>query len=207
MIESYWNEKWKEVSFEKGALRKHYAVSNYGRIVSYCTDNMEDATMVKGGSLKDYKTLPLRPFGKSKTFYVHKLVAEQFIEKTSDDQKYVIHLDYNKCNNYVENLCWANKKDMFEHQQGNPSVLEGRKKMQLRRNCEGAKLTDTQVMLLKKRISDPRRKTRLKIIARQFGISEIQLHRIKRGENWGHVDIEIPENSSKNTPKNQKECR
>ncbi len=189
MIDSYWNEKWKELPFEKGALRKRYAVSNYGRVVSFCADDMSDAVKVKGGTLKGYKTLPLRPFGRSTTFYVHKLVAEMFIDKSSPDMKFVIHLDYNKCNNFVDNLRWANKKEMFEHQQGNPSVLEGRKKMKARKNCEGAKLTDTQVMLLKKRISDPHRKTRLKIIARQFGISEIQLHRIKRGENWSHIGI------------------
>lgn len=190
MIESFWNEEWKEIPFEKGALRKRYAVSNYGRVVSYRCDDFSDASIVKGGTLKGYKTLPLRPFGKSTTFYVHKLVAQQFIEKTNEDQTFVIHLDYNKCNNFAENLRWANKKDMFGHQQGNPSVIEGRKRMKERNPCEGAKLTDTQVMLLKKRISDPRRKTRLKIIARQFGISEIQLHRIKRGENWSHVGIQ-----------------
>ena len=197
MVESYWNEEWKEVNFEKGALRKRYAVSNYGRVVSFCANDMHDAKFVKGGTLKGYKTLPLRPFGRSTTYYVHKLVAEVFLEKQSNDRLYVIHLDYNKNNNFVENLCWANKKEMFDHQQGNPSVIKGRKKMKLNPSCEGAKLTDTQVMLLKKRISDPGRKTRLKIIARQFGISEIQLHRIKRGENWGHVEIEDQEENLK----------
>lgn len=190
MIESYWNEEWREIPFEKGALRKRYAVSNYGRIISYCSDDFSDASLVKGGTLKGYKTLPVRPFGRSTTLYVHKLVAQQFIEKMNEDQTFVIHLDYNKCNNFAENLRWANKKDMFGHQQGNPTVLEGRKRMKGRKPCEGAKLTDTQVMLLKKRISDPGRKTRLKIIARQFGISEIQLHRIKRGENWSHVEAQ-----------------
>lgn len=197
MVESYWNEEWKEVNFEKGALRKRYAVSNYGRVVSFCADDMHDAKFVKGGTLKGYKTLPLRPFGRSTTYYVHKLVAEAFLEKQSSDRIYVIHLDYNKNNNFVDNLCWANKKEMFDHQQGNPSVIKGRKKMKLNPSCEGAKLTDTQVMLLKKRICDPGRKTRLKIIARQFGISEIQLHRIKRGENWGYIEIENQEESLK----------
>jgi len=197
MVKSYWNEEWKEVHFEEGALRKRYAVSNYGRIVSFCADDMHDACLVKGGTLKGYKTLPLRPFGRSTTYYVHKLVAEYFLEKYNNDQQFVIHLDHNKNNNFVENLAWANKKEMFDHQQTNPAVIKGRKKMKLKPSCEGAKLTDTQVMLLKKRISDPGRKTRLKIIARQFGISEIQLHRIKRGENWGHVEIDDQEENLK----------
>jgi len=190
MIKSYWNEEWKEIPFKKGELRKRYAVSNYGRVVSFCKDDMSDALLVKGGVIKGYKTLPLRPSGRSRTFYVHKLVAEQFLKRNSEKQKYVIHLDFNKCNNYVENLAWATKKEMFEHQQKNPCVVDGRKKLKSHRRCEGSKLTDTQVMLLKKRITDPNRKTRLKIIARQFGISEIQLHRIKRGENWGHIQVD-----------------
>ncbi|MGQ1890697.1 NUMOD4 domain-containing protein [Thermophagus sp. OGC60D27] len=190
MINSYWNEEWKEIPFQKGALRKRYAISNYGRVVSFSADDRSDAQLVKGGVIKGYKTLPLRPFGRSRTLYIHKLVAELFLKKKSEMQKYVIHLDFNKCNNYVENLAWADKKEMFKHQQKNPSVVDGRKKLKASRRCEGGKLTDTQVMLLKKKITDPNRKTKLKIIARQFGISEIQLHRIKRGENWGHIKID-----------------
>jgi hypothetical protein len=43
---------------------------------------------------------------------------------------------------------------------------------------------------------DPNRKTRLKLIAKQFGISEMQLYRIKSGENWGH--IKVPEKEEEN---------
>lgn len=50
---------------------------------------------------------------------------------------------------------------------------------------------------LKKRILDPNRKTRLRLIAKEFGISEMQLNRIKRGENWGHIKVEIPPNREK----------
>jgi DNA-binding Xre family transcriptional regulator len=38
-------------------------------------------------------------------------------------------------------------------------------------------------------LSDPNRKTRLKIIAKRFGVSEMTLQRIKTGENWGHIKI------------------
>jgi len=192
MIKSFWNEKWKVLKFEEGALRKKYAISNYGRIVSF-TDKPENGTIVRGGILRGYKTLPVRPFGKSKTFYVHKLVAEYFLPKENDDQKYVIHLDYNKENNYIENLKWADKDKMFAHQQKNPVVLEAREKQKGRKTVQGHKLNATQVMRLKKKIMDPNRKTRLKLIAKQFGISEMQLYRIKSGENWGH--IRVPEES------------
>ena len=195
MVRSYWNEEWKEVEFDKGALKKRYAVSNYGRIISF-TDKIENGDFIKGGKLRGYPTLPLRPFGKSKTFYIHKLVAELFLKKGSPKQTFVIHLDYNKSNNYIANLKWATKAEMFAHQQENPSVIEAREKLKGRRTQEGHKLTATQVMRLKMRINDPKRKTRLKLIAREFGISEMQLYRIKSGENWAHVEVNVKDDDS-----------
>ena len=180
VIRSHWNEEWKEVVFEENALKKRYAISNYGRIISFM-NTIEKGVYIRGGKLRGYPTLPLRPFGKSKTFYVHKLVAELFIPKASDEQQYVIHLDYNKSNNFLENLKWADRTEMFAHQQANPSVLEAREKQKGRKTQQGHKLTATQVMRLKKKINDPNRKTRLKLIAREFGISEMQLYRIKSG--------------------------
>jgi predicted DNA binding protein len=65
-----------------------------------------------------------------------------------------------------------------------------RKLVELNKKRDGAKLTESKVRLLKKKIFDPNRKTRLKMLAKQFGISEMQLYRIKSGENWGHVKID-----------------
>ena len=190
MIRSFWNEEWKELKFEEGALQKRYAISNYGRIVSF-TEKINEGSLIKGGVLRGYPTLPLRPFGKSKTFYVHKLVAELFLEKADESKDYVIHIDYNKSNNYITNLKWAGKDEMFAHQQKNPTVLESREKQKGRHTVQGHKLNATQVMRLKKKINDPNRKTRLKMLAKQFGISEMQLYRIKSGENWAHVEVEV----------------
>jgi len=151
---------------------------------------MADGQIVKGGCLKGYKTLPLRPFGKSTTYYIHKLVAEYFLPSPKDGEIYVIHIDYNKSNNFVSNLSWATREVTFAHQQANPFVLAGRKKVKERCIEAGPKLTSTQVMRLKKKLLDPDRKTKLRIIAKQFGVSEMQLHRIRKGENWAHVEVQ-----------------
>lgn len=199
-MHTYPDEKWKEIEFEKGALRLQYSISNYGRIVSY-SDTMKNGKLLKGGMLGGYPTFVCRPFGKSKTLYVHKLVAEHFIAKDSDNQRYVIHLDYVKTNNHVDNLRWADKATMEAHQQRSPYVLKSRERRKNNRPTKGHKLTTTDVIRIKKRIFDPNRKTRLKIIAKQFGISEMQLYRIKSGENWGHVKVDVSslkDNGSKN---------
>ena len=71
-----------------------------------------------------------------------------------------------------------------------PYVKKARELRLLKKPQKGQKLNSTQVMLLKKKIFDPNRKTRLKILAKQFGISEMQLYRIKSGENWSHIKID-----------------
>ena len=190
-MRTYPDEKWETIAFPPDALRLKYAVSNYGRIVSYA-DDFENAKLLKGGKLGGYPIFGCRPYGKSKTLYIHKLVAEHFIPKKSEDEDFVIHLDFNKSNNHVANLAWADKARMTAHQQKNPHVLAGREKRKNQHQHQGHKLTSTDVMRIKKKIFDPNRKTRLKIIAKQFGISEMQLYRIKSGENWSHVKIDEP---------------
>ena len=77
------------------------------------------------------------------------------------------------------------QEEMKAHQYKNPAVLQGRiKKIETKKSFGfGTLLTSTKALRLKKRINDPNRKTRLRLIAKEFGISEMQLCRIKRGEN------------------------
>lgn len=200
-MHTYPDEKWREIEFEKGALRLKYAISNYGRIVSY-SESRKDGKLLRGGVLGGYPTFVCRPFGKSKTLYIHKLVAQYFIPKEREGQQYVIHLDFVKTNNHVSNLEWADKATMEAHQQRSPYVIKSRERRKNNHPTKGHKLTRTDVIRIKKRIFDPNRKTRLKIIAKQFGISEMQLYRIKSGENWAHVKVDIEGqngNGSKNS--------
>ena len=98
----------------------------------------------------------------------------------------VIHKDYNKANNHIDNLQYTNRKELTEHNKNNPAVIRAKKEALLKPKY--AKLTPEKVRLLKKKIFDPNRRTRLRLIAKQFGISEMQLYRIKSGKNWGHID-------------------
>ena len=96
----------------------------------------------------------------------------------------MIHLDFDKLNNKASNLKWVNKTEMFLHHKKNP------KKIARKGKVTSSKLTEGRVRLIKKKIFDPNRKTRMRLIAKQFGISEMQLYRIKSGENWSHVKME-----------------
>lgn len=179
MIRSFFNEKWEEVIFDEGiAETEKFKISNHGRVIN-CKG--EEEFLVKKYFINGYQNLTLkqRKNGKQTGRYVHKLVAQHFLEKKENDL-YVIHLDYDKTNNHVDNLKWATKEEKEKHQFSNP-----KHKATFRRTY--SKLTEGRVRLIKRKIFDPNRKTRMKIIAKQFGISEMQLYRIKSGENWGSV--------------------
>ena len=179
MIRNYWNEAWKKVIFDDGiAENEKFKISNYGRIIN-CKGEKE--FLVTKSFINGYQNLPLKQKrnGKSTSRYVHKLVAEHFLERK--DGLYVIHLNYDKTDNRLENLKWATKREKEIHQFSNPEYLNKPRKRTY------SKLTETKVKLIKRKINDPNRRTRMKMIAKQFGISEMQLYRIKTGENWSSV--------------------
>ena len=181
MIRNYPDERWKKINFdERFTDDEEFIVSNYGRVIKRKGDNQ---TLVKVSLLNGYQVILVKKVGKGSkrsSLYLHKLMGQTFLEK-NDDQKFVIHLNYDKLDNRLKNLEWASKKEKEIHQFKNPHY-KTRPKI-----ITTSKLTETRVRLIKRKLFDPNRRTRLKMIAKQFGVSTMQLHRIKTGENWGHV--------------------
>jgi len=195
-LQMFATEEFKEIELD-GKLKLRYAISNFGRLISF-TDKFEDGRVVKGSITEGYRIFRYKFSQGKKMVYKHKffykLVAESFLEKTSDDQAHVIHLDHNLSNDMVSNLKWTTRQEMLQHQKTSPKVQKARIETNKRlienaKNKGGSKLNTTKVMLIKKLLANPTRKTRMKMIAKQFGVSEMQLYRIKKGENWGHVKI------------------
>jgi hypothetical protein len=179
------DEVWKEISFTDFK----YEVSNYGRIKSFCQDSL-NGKILKPSIIGGFKVVSLKYKNKTKHFLIHKLVAEAFILKESADQTVVIHLDWNKSNNFYSNLMWVTKSD---------SYLRMHKRLQDERKKKGkvvtySKLKPDEVALVKSMLE---RKVKQKLIAKMFCISEMQITRIKRGENWKEI---IP---TENVPVNE----
>lgn len=177
--------------------KRSYMISNHGRILSYLIDVNEDARLLKTGLVDGYPAFNYRKGpdedykeGNVSSRFVHKLVALHFIgEPPTDEHRFVIHLDYDKENNRVYNLRYATKNEVEAHLAKNPNYIESRRQQQFFPERYAHKLSSTDVIRIKKKIFDPNRKTRLKLIAKQFGISEMQLYRIKSGENWSSVTV------------------
>lgn len=178
-------EQWALLEIDVPGVTKtpRYAISNYGRIKSF--QGSEAGTIIRGSTIQGYRSLNIRlQNGISHNKYIHKVVAENFISRPSNDYKFVIHLDYDKLNNQADNLKWVTKQMMVEHNRYNPNVLN----KVMPKNSKQYKLTENKVRLIKKMLKADT--TRLKMIAKQFGITHTQLNRIRSGANWGYVTID-----------------
>jgi len=174
---------WKDFSSATWKFKREYKISCFGGVkkVKKTSTDKDVKIYVLGG----YETFSeVKENGKTDLMYVHRVVAELFLEPNIE-RKFVIHKDFNKLNNAVENLKYVNRKELVLHNMNNPEVIE--KKKQAYYMPKYSKLNVGKVRIIKRKIFDPNRKTRMKMIAKQFGISEMQLYRIKSGENWGHV--------------------
>jgi hypothetical protein len=117
---------------------------------------------------------------------VHRLVAEYFLDKPSVKHNLVAHLNHSKLDNRADNLKWMTREENVKHQMKSPHVIDAKKERFGKRfeNTKVCKLTSTKVMLIKKKLNQGAKQ---KTLAKIFKVSEMQIHRIKTGENWAEV--------------------
>ncbi len=178
-LDRYRNEIWREISFSTELSHARYEVSNLGRVKSYAVDKT-NGRLMKGSDVNGYLSVMIR-FDKkiSQTFYIHRLVAQTFLQKPGETHKYVVHLDYDKKNNSRFNLEWMTEEELKVHNNANPAIVRSR--------SSGYKLTESDVRVIKRLLKS--NKTRLSMIAKRFNITHTQLNRIRSGENWSNVSI------------------
>ena len=108
-------EQWKWI---KGFENK-YLVSTWGRVVSMPVTGHSGGLMTLSVGNSGYLQVSLRDNSKKSNYttrYVHRLVAEAFIDNP-EHMREVDHIDGNKLNNNVDNLEWVssgeNKKRAY----------------------------------------------------------------------------------------------
>jgi hypothetical protein len=191
-LKIYPGEEFKEIELEDKLIFR-YAISNRGRLISF-SDDMKQGRLLKGSTADGYRLFRYKFVRDGKTinknYFLYKLVAKYFLPPPTENQVQVLHLDRVRDNDDFRNLRWATKDEAMEFYRNSPFVIQAKKNL-IEHNIksDGKKLTVTKVMLIKKLLAKPNQKTRLKMIAKQFGVSEMQIRRIKSGENWGHIKI------------------
>ncbi len=172
------DEVWKPLEFTD----RPYEISNYGRVKSFVLSTGK-SKILKCANVKGFLVIGVKINGKKEQFCVHKLTAKYFVPKESEDQTVVIHKDWNKSNNYYKNLQWVTKRESYDRMK--------LKFKETRKNSDtivtNSKLTEDDVRVLKTMLANGIKQN---VIARLFAISEMQVSRIKRGENWSHIKVE-----------------
>lgn len=180
-IKSLAGERWKELGLKKGVTTKRYAVSSRGRIVSF-KSKIEDGYVLRPRLTQGYPSVTIGREANRQNYYLHRLVAEYFSKQPSPKHTFVIHLDHMKENNKADNLKWVKHETQIEHALSDPNVL-------IRQNPEeGPKLNASKVRQIKRALQSKKQPT-LKALAKQYKVSDMQIHRIKTGENWSHVTV------------------
>lgn len=118
---------------------------------------------------------------------IHRAVAELFLEKP-DGADTVIHKDFSKTNNHADNLQWVSKDTAYSRYSEMPVY----KLKKLRANLLGeespkrgtSKLQERDILYIKEKLSQGKT---LRELATKFSVSDMQIHRIKTGQNWSEV--------------------
>lgn len=129
-------KEWKNI---KG-YENLYKVSNYGeikakrKVIYALIDGEMQPSYIEPEHLltptdngNGYKIVGLVKEGKRKNHYVHRLVAEAFLE--CDNKELVVnHIDYNRSNNKVTNLEWVTTLENVRYSMPNkPRFIHGKK--------------------------------------------------------------------------------
>lgn len=160
-------ELWKVIPFES-----NYEVSTYGRIRNASTQQIKSQRFDRYG----YKRVTLYP--SAKTYVVHQLVAKVWLGDMSQTLQ-INHKDFDKTNNYVDNLEWCSIKENCRHREDHldPRRLDGSKN-------PVSTYTEEEVLQIRELYSDGKK---YRDIARMLGRHSEAIRRIVRRESWTHI--------------------
>ena len=88
-----------------------YSITTCGNVYSHKNKRMLELMDNDNG----YNLVTLMIDNNKQNYYVHRLVAEAFIENNDEIKKFVNHKDGNKKNNCVDNLEWVNCSENMKH--------------------------------------------------------------------------------------------
>lgn len=158
-----------------GSLGRGYEVSDMGRVRNAISGTILSQSLVNG-----YPRVAIR----RKSFIVHRLVALTFIP--GNPRLHVDHIDGDRANCRASNLRWCTPKE------NNRYSREAGRWRHPAHGRNNRKVTEAQVIEIRKRAAVDHSGVALKRLARAFDVRPITVHSIVFGRTWKHLPYTPP---------------
>lgn len=149
-------EVWKDIPGYEGL----YQVSNMGRVKSLerVSGYLRKETILGGERIwNGYVRVSLHKDGKYTRFRLHRLVLSTFSPVEGMERLQVNHIDENKENCRLDNLCWMTAKENNNHGTHNERLAKSKQKpilcVELNRVFDSAKAAETELGIARQNIS------------------------------------------------------
>lgn len=169
------NEIWKDVVGYEGV----YSVSNLGRVRRDLASRGSRPNYILKPSPTSggYLNVTIRRLQRIAQSGVHILVCRAFHGEPPAERSDVNHKDLDKTNNRANNLEWMTRSENVLHSHANDNHPRGEKR-------PFSKLKDADIPTIRARIASGEPVAR---IARDYGVGDHTIHRIKKGLKWKHI--------------------
>jgi len=120
-------EKWVLMTELNGEpLLHHFKLSNFGNVVRMKKgDGPEEPFHPRKILGYQYISFTTRN-GSRETIYLHRLIAEFFVDSSDPKAEFVIHKDYSRENNRFDNLKWVTRAELKKHRSVKAGRLPGK---------------------------------------------------------------------------------
>jgi hypothetical protein len=180
-------EKWKLIRFSGKQPLRTYLISNLGSFGSIGEDGR--IRLIKLKPDRKGSRYNLRIKGVQQTVFLHKEVAKAFVKRKSAARSMIIRLDHNYMNDRADNLKWVTPKEHRSHVKNSPNTRRSIIQKAFYSSPTAKVFNERSVVKIKNMIWDPKRKLSYRQIAEIFGVSEMQIYRLKNGVLWFHVRV------------------
>lgn len=184
------NEVWKPI-VGYGKFDGRYEVSSMGRLRSvtrYARIRSNALRQVPGQIIRGfidkngYHNCSIKAENCEKHVKVHREVGRAFFPREGMENLQINHLNGNKIDNRVENLEWATCRENVQH-----ALEVGLTESKQGCGNPGAKLTEEQVLQIRRRYIPGHRVNGKSALSREFGVCAKTVYNIIRNRNWSHL--------------------